>query len=94
MGAVLETYVANALNCRYYFREGKREIDFILKNEALLPVEVKETVSDEDLAKFSALLKYVNAKKGVIVSSSQNIRTDNIEVVPVYSTESLLERHA
>jgi predicted AAA+ superfamily ATPase len=93
MGAVLETYVANALNCRYYFREGKREIDLILKNKALLPVEVKETVSDEDLAKFSALLKYINAKKGVIVSSSQNIRTDNIEVVPVYSTESLLERH-
>jgi predicted AAA+ superfamily ATPase len=91
MGAVLETYVVNVLGARYYFRSGKREIDVVLKNGALLPVEVKETVGDEDLASFSELLKYVGADKGVIVSSSQRIRADRIDVVPAYLTESTFE---
>jgi predicted AAA+ superfamily ATPase len=91
MGAVLETYVANALDSHYYFREGRREIDLILKNKVLLPVEVKETVGDDDLAEFSELLKYVNAEKGIIVSSGQTLKKGNVEVIPIYLTEFLLE---
>ncbi|HEX9862856.1 MAG TPA: ATP-binding protein [Candidatus Bathyarchaeia archaeon] len=91
-GAVLETYVANALDGHYYFREGRREIDLILKNKVLLPVEVKETVGNDDLAEFSELLKYVNAEKGIIVSASQNFKTESIEVLPVYLAEFLVER--
>jgi predicted AAA+ superfamily ATPase len=44
MGGVLESYVVNTLDAHYYFREGQREIDIIVKNKILLPVEVKETV--------------------------------------------------
>jgi predicted AAA+ superfamily ATPase len=92
MGAVLETYVVNALDAEYYFREGKKEIDIILRDQVLLPVEVKETVDEGDIAEFSRLVKYVGAEKGVIVSSSQEIKGEDVDVIPVYLVEFLLDR--
>jgi predicted AAA+ superfamily ATPase len=92
MGAVLETYVVAALDAQYYFREGKREIDIILKNNNLLPVEVKQTVTEADYAKFSKLLKYIHAKRGIIVSSNQKNKREKTEVIPAYAAESLLEQ--
>jgi predicted AAA+ superfamily ATPase len=92
MGSVLETYVVNALDAEYYFREGKKEIDMILKDKELLPLEVKETVDEGDIAGFSKLVKYINAKKGVIVSLSQEIKRAGVEVMPVYLIEFLLDR--
>jgi len=92
VGAVLETYVVNALDADYYFREGKKEIDIILKDRELLPIEVKETVDENDIEKFSKLVKYINAKKGMIVSSNQEIKRKDIEVIPAYLTEFLLNK--
>jgi len=92
MGAVLESYVVNTLDAHYYFREGRREIDIIVKNKVLLPVEVKETVGEDDLTKFSEVLKYINAVKGIIVSSNQKIKRESIEVIPAYMAESLVEK--
>jgi hypothetical protein len=92
MGAVLETYVVNALDAEYYFREGRKEIDIILRDKGLLPVEVKETVSEDDIARFSRLVKYINAEKGVIVSSGQEMKKEDVEVIPVYLVEFLLDR--
>jgi len=53
---VLETYVVNTLNANYYFRRGKKEINIILKNDEILPVEVKEKVNESYLRKFSKLI--------------------------------------
>ena len=92
MGAVLETYVVNALDAEYYFREGRKEIDIILRDKGLLPVEVKETVSEDDIARFSRVVKYINAEKGVIVSSGQEMKKEDVEVIPVYLVEFLLDR--
>jgi hypothetical protein len=58
----------------------------------LLPVEVKETVDEGDIAEFSRLVKYVGAEKGVIVSSSQEIKGEDVDVIPVYLVEFLLDR--
>ena len=91
-GAALETYVVNTLDAHHYFREGKKEIDIILKDKVLFPIEVKETVSDDDLKKYSELLKYVNAPKGAIVSSTQRIKTERVEVIPAYLSEFLAEK--
>lgn len=92
MGLVLECYVAGALDARYYFREGKKEIDIILRNGALLPVEVKETVDENCLSRFAKLLEYVGAAGGVVVSSSQRAGRDNIEVVPAFLVESFFKK--
>jgi len=32
-----------------------------------LPIEVKETVNEEDIKKFSKLVRYLNAKKGGLI---------------------------
>ena len=90
MGAVLETYIVNALDAEYYFREGKKEINIILKDEELLPIEVKETVNKEDITKFAKLVRYINAKKGIIISSNQRLKREEIEVIPAYMAESLI----
>jgi predicted AAA+ superfamily ATPase len=90
-GAVLETYVVNALDASYYFREGRKEIDIILKDGGLLPVEVKQTVQKEDITRFSRLVKYVHAEKGLIVSTNQQIKKENVEVIPAYTVESRVQ---
>ena len=90
MGAVLETYIVNALDAQYYFREGKKEINIILKDKELLPIEVKETVNKEDITKFAKLVRYINAKKGIIISSNQRLKREEIEVIPAYMAESLI----
>jgi predicted AAA+ superfamily ATPase len=91
MGAVLETYVVNALDAEYYFREGKKEIDIILKDGKILPVEVKETIDENDIARLSKLLTLVKASRGILVTSSQEGSHGNIQIVPAYAIESLLE---
>jgi len=90
LGAMLETYVVNLLNASYYFREGKKEIDIILKNQELLPIEVKEHVDEEDLKKFSNLVKHINAKRGIIVSLNQEMKRPEVEVIPIYLAEKKL----
>jgi len=89
-GAVLETYAVNALEAEHYFRHGKKEINILLKNNGLLPIEVKETVSNRDLANFSKLIEYIKAKRGIIVSLNQEMQKENIKVVPAYMIEPLL----
>jgi hypothetical protein len=92
IGAVLETYVVNALDAEYYFRTGRKEINVILKDEELLPIEVKETVNEEDISRFSKLVKYINARKGVIVCLNQEIKRENVEVIPAYMVEFVLNQ--
>lgn len=88
-GAVLETYIVNALDANYYFKEGKKEINVILKNEELLPIEIKENVNENDLKKFLDLVKYINAKRGIFMSLNQNFKKENIEVLPAYLIEKI-----
>jgi len=89
-GKVLETYVVNTLNAEYYFRKEKKEIDIILKNKRLLPVEVKESVNEEDVEKFSRLVKYIKAEKGIMVSLSQEFEKEDVKVIPAYLIEKIL----
>ncbi|MEM2634128.1 MAG: ATP-binding protein [Nitrososphaerales archaeon] len=93
LGVVLETYVVNTLNAKYYFREGRKEINIILRNGEILPIEVKESVNEEDLEKFSKLVSYVNAKKGIIIYLNQKIIKWNVETFPVYNVESFEKRN-
>ncbi|MBO3799983.1 MAG: ATP-binding protein [Candidatus Brockarchaeota archaeon] len=90
IGFVLETYVMNVVDAKYYFREGKKEIDVILKNGEILPIEVKENVSEEDVKKFAGLINYIKAKRGVIVSLSQSLKKGNVDVFPAFLIEKFL----
>jgi hypothetical protein len=89
IGKVLETYVVNSINAKYYFRKLGKEIDIILvKEDKILPVEVKESIKEEaDIENFSKLITYVKSKKGVIISLNQKIERKNIKVLPAYLIE-------
>jgi len=91
LGIMLETYVVNFLNAKYYFREGGKEINIILKNDELLPIEIKERIHEEDLKKFSNLIKYIKAKRGIMISLNQKIKKSNVEVIPVYFIEEFFK---
>ena len=67
-------------------------MNIILKNEGLLPIEVKETVNEADIVKFSKLVEYVNAKRGIMVSLNRGAGGGNIEVIPAYTLESQLTK--
>ncbi len=89
-GRILETYAVNALDAQYYFREGKKEIDIVQKNgDAVLPVEIKQTVEEQDIARFAKAIKIVGAQKGVMISADQTMEHQNIKVIPAYTTEMI-----
>jgi len=87
-GAVLETYVVNTLETSHYFRKGNKEIDVIIKNDGILPVEVKEKVSEEDLRKITKIINYIGVKSCKIFTLNQSFKKENIEVIPIYLLES------
>jgi len=92
-GAVLETYVTNALGAQHYFRKGKKEIDIILlKNRGILPIEVKETANETDIKKFSRLMRRINAKEGWLITLNQEAKRENIKIIPAYMVEQFLTK--
>jgi len=67
-GIVLETYAVNSLNSRYYFKKGNNEIDIIIKNNEIIPVEIKVSFNEEDMRRFLNKIHSINAKIGIIIS--------------------------
>ncbi|MEM4189030.1 MAG: AAA family ATPase [Candidatus Caldarchaeum sp.] len=88
MGAVLETYVVNALDAQYYFNQGRREVDVVLTYDGLTLVEVKQSVDSGDVAKIAELAKLLKAGKAFIISHDQELVENNVQVVPAYSLEN------
>ncbi|MEM4574268.1 MAG: hypothetical protein QXF45_06995 [Candidatus Caldarchaeum sp.] len=87
-GAVLETYVVNALDAGYYFRDERREVDVVLTDDGLTLVEVKESVGHDDVAKIAELARVLKARKAVIISHDQEFVENNVQIVPAYSLEN------
>lgn len=92
-GGLLETYAVNALGAKHYFREGNKEIDIILEGyngrREIVPVEVKAYVGERDLKKFGALIDYVGAKSGIMISMNQSLKKGNLDVIPAFQLEHI-----
>ena len=91
-GKVLETYVVNALNAKYYFRKNGEEIDVIWeRNKEPLPIEVKESVEKIDIQKFARILKKLGFREGTIVTSEEfgeeTLDGIKIYIKPAWCTE-------
>ena len=85
----LECLIRSEINAEYYWRKQNYEVDFVLKNEKVIPVEVKnkERIDKRDL---KGLLKFCSLAKineGVVVSRGEERSIDidgvRIEIVPV-----------
>jgi predicted AAA+ superfamily ATPase len=84
-GKLLECIASSLLDAKFYWRKGNKEIDFILKNGKIIPVEVKAKSETEGLVKF---LKKFNLKKGILfhegkLKERKNIDGVQIEITPL-----------
>lgn len=69
IGKVLETMFCTEVSAKYYFRKNKKEIDFLLlKEKKVIPIEIKQNVSETDMKKFVSIIKKLNLKKGFILT--------------------------
>jgi predicted AAA+ superfamily ATPase len=85
-GKLLESIVSSIIDAKFYYRKGNREIDFILKNGEILPIEVKSKFEIKELLK---ILKKLKLKKGVLIYDEKDRKDEkfdniNIYFIPVY----------
>ena len=86
-GKVIENFVFSKTNANFYFRNGGNEIDFILKENHILPIEVKYKNSI-DLKKFVNSLKKLKIDRGLIISKDSfddhEVDGIRIKVIPAW----------
>lgn len=80
-GKLIENFVMQELDARYYFRDKSYEIDSILKNDKIIPVEVKYR-NRVDTKNFVKVLKKLNLNYGVIISKDE-FRDDTIDNIKI-----------
>jgi predicted AAA+ superfamily ATPase len=90
LGPVYESAAASALGLEHYWRRGYAEMDFIRKNDELLPVEVTSTeeVPREKVRRLSGFMKRYGLKRGVLVYGGRDRRREEldgktVELVPL-----------
>lgn len=69
LGGVLETAFCSEAEAKYYIRKGKMEIDFIItrNGKTIVPVEIKSTISQDDIVAYSSRLNTLGLDKGLIL---------------------------
>jgi predicted AAA+ superfamily ATPase len=86
-GKLIENFVMQELDAKYYFKDKSYEIDFILKNDNIIPVEVKYR-NNVETKNFIKVLKKLNLNYGIIISKDEfrNEIIDNIKIkiLPVW----------
>jgi len=82
MGKVFETFVAQQLNAKYYWRGKDREIDFILKeNREIVSVEVRSEEEFKNLDTISYFMEKFKVKKARLFYNGETRKTENIEAI-------------
>jgi len=86
---VLESLVQSSLDLNKYWKRGNKEIDFLIVNEEIIPIEVKnkEEIKKEDLKNIKYFLRKFNLKKAYIIYLGEereiNIEDKEIKFVPI-----------
>ena len=86
LGKVIETLMVQELDARYYFRNNSTEIDFILKNEKILPIEVK--YGKIDPLQFCRALNKIGLEYGIVITKDryreEKINGKQILLIPAW----------
>ncbi len=85
---VLETLIRSETNAGHYWRKQRNEVDFVLRNDKIIAVEVKnkEKIGKEDLKGLIKFLSVFNVDTGYIVSREEEriiVNNKKIVVMPV-----------
>ncbi len=81
---ILETTVRSEINAEYYWRKGNSEVDFVIRNKEIIPVEVKSTeeVKTRDLNPLVKFSKLFNARKAVVLyrGVEKELQKDGVKI--------------
>ena len=85
-GKLLECIASSLLDAKFYWKKREKEIDFIIKNEKIVPIEVK---MKEEKEKFVKNLKYLKLKYGILLHEEkyrEKISFEDIEIhaLPIF----------
>jgi len=86
---VLESLVQSSLDLNKYWRKSGKEIDFLIVNEEIIPIEVKnkEEIKKEDLKNIKYFLRKFELKKAYIIYLGKegeiNVGDNEIKLVPI-----------
>jgi len=82
-GKVFETFVVNELNAEFFWRDTyKNEVDIILKNKEITPIEIK--VSNIETKPLNLFMNKFKLKKGIILTYDKEDTIGKIKVIPFY----------
>ena len=82
-GKVFETFVVNELNAEFFWRDTyKNEVDVILKNKEITPIEIK--VSNIETKPLNLFMNKFKLKKGIILTYDKEDTIGKIKVIPFY----------
>ena len=86
-GKVIETAVLQELDAEYYFRDNATEIDFILKNGKIVPIEVK--YGKVELKQFLRALDKIELDYGFVITrdiyKEEEINGKRIFMIPAWA---------
>lgn len=89
-GRIFESLVVSARDLKNYWREGVREVDFVKRDKALTPIEVKakNTIREGDLVNLLKFMKKYDVKKGIVIYKNSKKRTlkknsYEIDLIPI-----------
>ena len=77
-GKLLECVASSLLDAKFYYRKGNEEVDFVLKNGGILPVEVKAQISTKRLIK---ILKRFSIKKAILIHGEKYREEKEIDFI-------------
>jgi len=91
-----ETIAASVLDAKYYWRKNGKEVDFLVVNKQILPIEVKESsnVHGSELKNLIYFIKKFKIKEGVLVynGEEEELKLDGIIIKKVPLWKLLLTR--
>ena len=87
LGKVVENLVLQELDAQYYFRDNASEIDFVLKNGKIVPIEVK--YGKPELKHFIRALDKLGLDSGIVITKdvykAEKINDKQILMIPVWA---------
>jgi len=83
---LLESLVRSEMDAEYYWRDGNKEVDFVIANSGITGIEVKnkENVTKKDINSLKIFMKKFGVKEGYIVYMGEDeYEMEGIKIMPV-----------
>ncbi len=82
---IIECLIASEINAEYYWRKGGKEVDFVIKNKEVIPIEVKykDKINRRDLSGILSFMNIYKIKKGIMITKNIEEERNGMSLVPL-----------